>query len=152
MSEKNETVNESAALSGITSTTLFADFLPPIKWVHRPHALRGKIEEADDLCLECCDKRIAKYRAEYPEHADEICADGGWEQCRESEGLATCDECGCDLGCYLLDTFDDVADWDDDDRCIDTPEKADKARARLAEQDNSANTKVRHGAKDQSHE
>lgn len=130
---------------GIESTALFADFLPPIRWVHRPHALRGKIEEADDLCPECCDKRVEKLRAEYPEHAEKIVADGGWEQCRESEGLATCAECGCDLGCYLLDTFYDVSEWDDDDRCIDTPEKVAKALARLNEQDSANGSAVSPG-------
>lgn len=126
---------ENANAPAVDPAAAGSALLPPICWVHRPHKLRGEIEEADDLCPECCEKRVEKYRAEYPDDADDIIADGGWEQCRESEGLATCDECGCDLGCYLLDTFGDVSEWDDEDRCIDTPEKVSAALARLKAQD-----------------
>lgn len=130
--------NETNGKPGVQRTRGCAgsEYLPPICWVHRPKRLRGKIEEADDLCPKCCEKRVQKYRAEYPDDASEIIVDGGWEQCRESEELATCSDCGCDLGCYLLETLYDVSEWDYVDRCIDTPAKAAKARERLSEQQN----------------
>lgn len=130
---------ENQAAGGRCAPPSCSAALPPICWVHRPHDLRSEIEEADDLCPECCEKRVDKYRSEYPEHAADILADGGWEQCRESEGLAVCAECGCDLGCYLLDTFDDLSDWTEEDRCIDTPEKSSRALARLQAQDEQNN-------------
>ena len=105
--------------------------LPAISWVHRPPALDDVIDEATDLCPACCEKRVSRYREEYPEHASDIIAGGGWEACRQSESLPTCDECGCDLACYLMDTFYDVADWDDHDRCIDTTESLARANKRL---------------------
>lgn len=105
--------------------------LPAICWVHRPHALEREISEGDDLCPECCEKRVAKYKAEYPEHADEILTDGGYDPSWESEGLANCADCGCDLSCYLLDTFGDVGDWPEEDRCIHFADDVRRANERL---------------------
>lgn len=109
--------------------------LPPICWVHRPRELSPEIEEAEDLCPDCCKKRVAAYQQQYPEHANEIVADGGRESCRESEDLATCEECGAALGCFLLPTFYDLTGWSDEDRTLDTMEKRQRAYARLAEQE-----------------
>ena len=104
---------------------------PPICWVHRPHALKDHISEALDLCPECCAKRVAEYRAKYPEHARDICEDGGYYAFRESDDFAVCDECECDLSCYLLDSVYDVSAWENEDRCIDTPAKLHRAKSRL---------------------
>lgn len=112
------------------------DLFPTIFWVHRPKSLREEIDEADDLCLECCEKLVAKYRVEFPMYAKEIIVDGGGDTHRDSDGFATCAECGQPLSCYLLDSLlDDVSEWDIEDRCIGTPEKLRKAVARLDSQE-----------------
>lgn len=99
--------------------------LESICWVHRPDNLRMKIDEAVDLCRDCCQKRVAKYRAQFPANASEIIADGGWGQTSESDNLAECDDCGKHLSCSLLGV-----DWDDS--TVTTEEEWLAADARLS--------------------
>ncbi len=103
--------------------------LESICWVHRPHDLQNEIEEAIDLCRECCEKRVFQYRAEFPSYADEIVQDGGWGQASESDSLAECYDCGKPLSCSLLGV-----EWEDTESCVTTLEEWQAADAKLSEE------------------
>ena len=92
--------------------------LPEIHWVHRPDALRRQIDEAFDLCPDCAEARAEEYKAKYPDHAADICKDGGWGS--ESETLPLCDRCNTELGCYLINGVEAIERWGEKSRCINT--------------------------------
>lgn len=77
-----------------------------------------EIEEANDLCPKCCKIRVERFRAKFPDHAKDIIADGGSGS--ESETLPTCDECGTELACCLINGVEPIERWGDKSRCINT--------------------------------
>lgn len=103
--------------------------LPEIHWVHRPDNLREEIDEAEDLCPECCERMVEEYRAKYPKDASEIIADGGWGS--ESDVLPTCAECGTELGCLLIEGCLQIERWGENARCINTLADWKRAMRRL---------------------
>lgn len=89
--------------------------LEPICWVSRPKCLAREIGEEFDLCRACADKQVAAYRKQFPSHADEITVGGGYDYNHESDGPATCSDCGDPLASWVLSSRKSVytlAQWE----------------------------------------
>jgi hypothetical protein len=78
--------------------------LEPICWVSRPNELAREIGEEYDLCRLCAEKRVEKYRAEFPSYSNEIGVGGGNEYDHNSDGPAMCVDCGEPLACWVIPT------------------------------------------------
>lgn len=103
------------------------EYLSTIWWVHRPSELSTEIEEADDLCGECVTKLVAELQSKHPDHAEDICVDGGYELYRDSESPAMCAKCGAKLSCCVEINGEEVL--------IDTEESWNAAEAAFDQQD-----------------
>lgn len=79
-------------------------WLEPICWVSRPNELAREIGEEFDLCRPCAEKRVEKFRAEFPKHAEEICVGGGNDCDHNSDGPAMCFDCGEPLASWVIST------------------------------------------------
>ena len=108
--------------------------LPPIAWVNGTHIVLEKyiVEPSEDLCPECAQKRVEGLKKRHPEYASEIFVDGGWQGCRDSDDVASCDECGCYLSCHLTDAWIDSDTWSEAERMIWTEADWHHADGRLA--------------------
>jgi len=107
------------------------DILPAICWIVGAEDLgEDEIPQDDDYCYNCADKKVKELKEKYPEHADFITVDGGYEDCRDSDDLAHCTECEQPLSCYLTTAWIDSA-WTDEDREIFTKADWRKADARI---------------------
>lgn len=95
--------------------------LPLICWVNCPNGLNHAIDEGFDLCPSCAEKEAAKCREKYPDFAEVIFVRGGHDY-RDTDELAACCECHCELGCSSIAL---------DGRVIETSEQWEAARAEL---------------------
>jgi len=89
----------------MTTTPQPTSLLPSICWVSRSRhipALVAAVDEVDDYCPACVEIAVSELQQQRPQWAEEIAVDGGWEPCRQSDTLASCIRCGCELGCTII--------------------------------------------------
>lgn len=65
------------------------DARPEVHWVHGG-------DEGIDWCHACCVKEVARLT----DAGQEVSVDGGWGP-EDSDSIARCEGCGCDLNCNL---------------------------------------------------
>ena len=90
--------------------------LPPVCWVSRPKELAANISEGFNLCPTCADKQVEKFRAQFPANAEEIRVGGNYYD-HETDGPATCSECGTPLASYVLGAEKSVATLKQWEKC-----------------------------------
>ena len=97
--------------------TTATEHLPAICWVHCaghiPELVRT-VEECDDYCPECVAIVVAELRRRYPEWAEDIYTDGGWDPYRGSDSPAFCERCEQPLSCSCSvggECIDTLVDW-----------------------------------------
>ena len=78
--------------------------LEPICWVSRPKELASAIGEEFDLCRSCAEKRVEKYKVEFPKYADEISVGGGNDYDHNSDVPSMCCDCGEPLASWVIPT------------------------------------------------